>query len=215
VKPYYQDEAAGITIYCGDCREILPTLPKVDLVLTDPPYGMRKAAWDGEFPEAWYGLVNARMVVVITGSSGLSDSIRLVGPDFIDVIAARNLNGMTRGPLGFGNWLAAVVAKGKPRQGINCFDFSVSGDMPAHPSPKPLVYMVRMVERLSGECETVLDPFMGSGTTLVACKRLGRRGIGIEIEEKYCEIAAQRLERERLTLFESVSEQLGLMELVK
>ena len=209
-KPYYEE--SGIQIFNADCRDVLPGLPKVDLVLTDPPYGCGKAEWDGGFPVEWYRLVQARMVVIITGSAGLKDSIHLVGDDFVDVISARNLNGMTRGPIGFGNWLAAVVAKGKPPQDVNCFDFTVQGDMPDHPSPKPLPYMRRLLSRLAQPDETILDPFMGSGTTLVAAKQLGRRSIGIEIERKYCDIAIERLRQMPLPLMEAEPEpeQVGL-----
>lgn len=196
MTPYYQEP--GITIYHADCRDVLPHLPMADLLLTDPPYGCGKAEWDAGFPVIWYRQAQALMVVIITGSSGLRDSIRLVGDEFIDVIAARNLNGLTRGPIGFGNWLAAVVARRKPEQGINCFDFTVSGDMPEHPSPKPLSYMRRLLVRLGRAGDLVLDPFMGSGTTLVAAKQLGRRAIGIEIEQRYCDIAIERLRQEVL-----------------
>jgi site-specific DNA-methyltransferase (adenine-specific) len=184
------------TLYLGDCRDILPTLSGVDAVVTDPPYGARKAEWDDAFPTEWYApaCALAKRVVVITGSSGLRDSVDLVGADFIDVIAARNLNGMTRGPIGFGNWLAAVVAKGKPRMGINAFDFCVTADMPDHPSPKPIDYMLRLIERVTERDECVCDPFTGSGTTGVACIQLGRKFIGIEIEPKYFDIACRRIE---------------------
>ena len=196
--PYY--DHAGITMYCANCLDILLHLPKVDLVLTDPPYGCGKAVWDQIYPTEWYGLIQARMVAIITGSCGIKESVRLVGDDFVDVISGRNLNGMTRGPIGFGNWLAAVIAKGKPQQGTNAFDFTVDGEMPSHPCPKPITYMRRLVERLTVPEALILDPFMGSGTTLVAAKQLGRRAIGIEIEEKYCEIAVKRLAQEQLPL---------------
>lgn len=187
--------AEGVTVYLGDNREILPTLGKVDAVVTDPPYGAKKAEWDEVFPTEWYAPARelAQRLVVITGSPGLRDSINLVNGDFIDVISARNLNGMTRGPLGFGNWLAAVVAKGKPRQGINAFEFTVGGAMPDHPSPKPIDYMLQLVERVTNEAETILDPFMGSGTTGVAAVNLGRRFIGIELDPKYFDLACARI----------------------
>ncbi len=198
VKPYYEED--GIVIYNADCREVLPQLAPVDLVVTDPPYGCGKAEWDSSFPTEWY--VEAKRLApttcVITGSAGLPDSIKLVGADFLDVIAARNLNGMTRGPLGFGNWLAAVVAGTKPPQGINCFDFTVNGEMPAHPSPKPLRYMQKLLARMLPKGGSLIDPFMGSGTTLRAAKDLGLKAIGIELEKRYCEIAVQRLRQQVL-----------------
>jgi site-specific DNA-methyltransferase (adenine-specific) len=74
-----------------------------------------------------------------------------------------------------------------------------------HPCPKPVTFMRWVVERCTASADTVLDPFMGSGTTLRAAKDLGRRAIGIEIEERYCEIAARRLAQEVLPLVEEVS----------
>ena len=213
-------------IVCGDCLEIMADMPDgcVDAVegeeggeadaqgqrprrlvtITDPPYGCGKADWDDSFPQEWYSRASAisQFVCIITGSCGLVDSIPLVGADFVDVIAARNLNGMTRGPIGFGNWLAAVVAGGKPGQGTNAFDFTVSGTMPDHPSPKPLSFMLRLVERLTTPGDLILDPFCGSGTTLVAAKKLGRRYIGIDIEPKYVQIAKNRLRDTERPLFQ-------------
>lgn len=193
MNPYYEHK--GISIYHCDCTEILPYIC-ADVLITDPPYGIGTFSFDKQFPQNWYRLVHARIVVIITGSQGVKDSLSLVGSDFIDVIAAHNLNGMTDGPIGMGNWLAAVVARGKPRQGINAFSFVVNGDKPDHPTPKPLSFMRKLVERVTEPQESVLDPFMGSGTTLLAAKILGRKAIGIEIEERYCEIAATRLSQE-------------------
>jgi site-specific DNA-methyltransferase (adenine-specific)/modification methylase len=189
------EKIGAATLYLGDCLEVLPTLGKVDAVVTDPPYGCGKAAWDVLYPTEWYqaARVVASRIVIITGSAGIRDSVRLIGDDFRDVIAARNLNGMTRGPLGFSNWIAAVVGGDRPEQGINAFDFTVSGDMPDHPSPKPIQYMLRLIDRVTIPYSTILDPFMGSGTTGVACANLGRKFIGIEIEEKYFDIACRRI----------------------
>lgn len=188
----------NIDLRLGDCLELMRDIPdkSIDAVITDPPYGCGKADWDDSFPTKWYRLGKriANMVVVITGSSGLKDSIPLVGDDFIDTIAAWNKNGMTRSPIGFGNWLAAVIANGKPKQGQNFFYFSVNGEKPEHPSPKPLPYMEKLIERTTKEGDTILDPFMGSGTTGVACVKLNRNFIGIEINPQYFEIAKRRIE---------------------
>lgn len=192
--PYYQSDRC--TLYCGDNADMLPRLTaQAKVCIADPPYGCGKAEWDGAYPTAWYTLAKptCRAMVIITGSVGLADTLRMVGDDFVDVIAARNMNGMTRGPLGFNNWLAAVYCGDKPRQGQNTFDFTVEGEMPEHPSPKPIRYMEKLVERVSAFGDTILDPFMGSGTTGVAAVRLGRRFIGIEISEDYCKIAARRI----------------------
>jgi len=192
---FYSDNL--VELHQGDCREIMRELPDgcVDLVLTDPPYGCGKAEWDDHFPQEWYPIAKRldAPICIITGSSGLRDSIRLVGDDFVDVIAARNLNSRTRSPIGFSNWLATVVACGKLKQGPNFFEFAVRGKMPEHPSPKPLEFMKKIVERASKSGDLILDPFMGSGTTGVACVQTGRKFIGIEIDKNYCEIAKQRI----------------------
>ena len=186
-----------VQLHLGDCLEILPTLDGVDCVIADPPYGCGKADWDNEFPKLWYmkAAKVAKMITIITGSSGLKDSVHLVGDDFIDVIAAWNLNSLTRGPLGFNNWIAAVVSGEKlnKKNSQNFFEFAVRGKMPDHPSPKPIEYMTKLVTRITSEGDTILDPFMGSGTTGVACVQTNRNFIGIEIEPKYYDIAEQRI----------------------
>jgi tRNA/tmRNA/rRNA uracil-C5-methylase (TrmA/RlmC/RlmD family) len=124
----------------------------------------------------------------------------LVGDDFLDIVAAWNLNSLTRGNIGFNNWLGAVVAGKKPRQGPNFFEFAVRGEMPAHPSPKPIEYMLKLIARLTDEGDTVLDPFMGSGTTGVACAKLGRNFIGYEINPDYFAIAEKRIAEAQLQM---------------
>jgi hypothetical protein len=187
-------------VHCVDALEALPLLPDGStVVITDPQYGCGKAAWDTEFPTAWYPLArqSSKTSVIVTGSCGLKNSIALVGHDFLDVMAGRNLNGMTRGPLGFGNWLAVVVAGDKPRQGPNAFAFSVVGEKPDHPSPKPIEAMLWIVRRCTDPTDIILDPFMGSGTTGVAAVQLGRRFLGFEINQEYCDLANKRIEAAR------------------
>ncbi len=190
MKPYYEHD--GITIYHGDCREVMPGLEPVGLVVADPPYGMGKATWDVLMPpEEW--LPQARRfptVAVFCGVRGLHDYPR---PDWTGAwvrVASTQRAGRFGG---FNNWEPVLIYGG------NKFDndvFSVPNiqDKAAagHPTTKPEKLLRLMVHRLSPS-GTVLDPFMGSGTTLRAAKDLGRKAIGIEIEERYCEIAAKRL----------------------
>ena len=186
-----------IELHLGDCLEFMKTLPdkSVDVVITDPPYGIKKAEWDTAFPTEWYQ--DAKRIAdttgIISGSAQLKISVPLVGDDFVEVIAGRNLNGMTFSPIGFGNWLACVVAGKKPKAGITFFEFAVRGEMPDHPSPKPIEYMKKLIMRMTDDGDTVFDPFMGSGTTGVACVQTGRNFIGCEIDPEYFKIAEKRI----------------------
>lgn len=205
-EPFYERD--GIQIFHSDCREILPLLEaeSVDLVLTDPPYGFRKAGWDAAFPTFWLddSARIARHVLAIM--PGINNVIRL--PSMVGKFEYRWMcsihlsNGMTRGLMGFGNWIAVVVyaipdvSLYQPQQ--DATSIPVSGDMPDHPSPKPLRAMTWLLNRFN--VSSVCDPFMGSGTTLAAAKQLGMTGLGIEIEERYCEIAVQRLQQAVLPL---------------
>lgn len=195
---------SDVTLHLGNCLTVMKGMAdkSVDCVVTDPPYGCGKADWDDAFPTAWYSEAKriAKMVAIITGASGLKDSIPLVGDDFVDVISARNLNGMTRSPAGFGNWIACVLAGGKPRQGVTFFEFVVDGEMPNHPSPKPIDYMRKLICRLTDEGATVFDPFAGSGSTGVACIKTGRHFIGCEIDPGYFAIAQRRIEQAQMQL---------------
>ena len=204
--PEWSTDDGRIRLINADCLEVLPTLSGIDAVVTDPPYGCDKAEWDGEFFGDWYCPAKSLgcPIYIVTGSLGVKDSVRLVGDDFVDVISARNLNGMTRGPIGFGNWLACVVACGKPRQGPNVFDFNVLGEMPDHPSPKPIQYMVKLVKRISEPHELLCDPLAGSMTTAIACIRTGRQCVCIERERSYWLDGIERVKEElgRTVLFD-------------
>ena len=201
MKPYY--EHAGITIYHGDCREILPEI-SADCLLTDPPYGVKKASWDGAFDGDWLPLAARaarKVVAVMPGVANLmAMPVAIAGMPYRWTLSVRISNGMTRGAFGFGNWIPCVVYA-TPEVSLNATaqdatEISIGGAMPNHPSPKPYEAVLWMLDRLPGE--SVIDCFMGSGTTLVAAKDLGRNGIGIELEESYCEIAAKRLSQEVL-----------------
>lgn len=207
MKPYYED--AHVRLYHGDCREVLPALdPSVDAVFADPPYGAAKAEWDDALPDGWLGLLPAvaPVAAITPGQRNL-----LAMPDAIGdlryrwTLAAVIKNATVRGDLGFGNWIPCLLYA---RDGVSLYgprqdtkSFSIRGQMPDHPSPKPLAVMSWMVGCLPGT--SVLDPFAGSGTTLVAAKAIGRTAVGIEINERYCEVAAQRLSQEVLPFGEA------------
>jgi len=244
LKPYYQDESS--TIYHGDCREVLPHLEAVSVVLTDPPYSrdvyrrLRSPHTNaGSGTPARLGIRNHQYSSVsieklAAGAIGHID-------DMLDAVAAEIGRLVRRWALVFSDvetchlWRIALEAAGlryvrtgawvkhdpmpqfsgdRPAVGFEpCTIAHAQGPMrwnggghpavwhfgtvkknrPNHPCPKPEALMRELTVLFSDPGETILDPFMGSGTTLVAAKVRGRKAIGIEIEEKYCEEAADRL----------------------
>lgn len=201
--PFYEKD--GITIYNADCRDILPYLPLVDLVVMDPPYGM-------EFQSNYRSIKHAPIV----GDDVLPvDTIRdYVGkarrasyvfcrwdnlgqlPKPKSVLAWVK-NNWSMGDLLHEHgrqWEACCFYPGPSHESIKRIPDVIHESRTGnglHPTEKPVFLMNAIIGANVGE--TILDPFMGSGTTLVAAKQLGRRAIGIEIEEKYCEIAVKRL----------------------
>lgn len=234
MKPYY--EHGGITIYHGDCREILPHLPKVDLVLTDPPYGIDfhslrpsdgkkkdKIKNDGfkEYKNMLPWMYKSFKDVLIDGGvccccccgGGGTPSLAYSWIEASNYLNVENVCIWDKGFVGMGwryrfQWEAIIIATKGDRKTWNGGNnksnvIKVQKIIPQqgdHPTPKPEVLMRQMIEDNSNIYDTILDPFTGSGTTLRAAKDLGRKAIGIEIEEKYCEIAAKRLEQETLPL---------------
>ncbi len=195
LKPYYQDSA--VTIYHGDCREILPTLEAVNLVLTDPPYGVRKdyLSYDDS--------VGVEHIVAILAqfprrlvTCGIGNIWKYPAADW--VLCWWKPNGMTRSAVANANVWEPILVNGCKGFGVDGKAVCVSPQNNGHPCPKPLELFAWLADKASEEAQTILDPFMGSGTTLRAAKDLGRKAIGIEIEEKYCEIAAKRMAQEVL-----------------
>jgi site-specific DNA-methyltransferase (adenine-specific) len=207
-KPYYENELGRL--YHADCLDILPHLEPVDLVLTDPPYGIG---------DIWNG-----------GAGGKSSwKIKAVETKKWDMKTQENavnlsIDKSTKAIVWGGNyynlpisrcWLIwdkkmsdnfttgqAEMAWTNLDKPIRVFRFAqceAYGNMnKQHPSQKPLSLMTWCLKWHDGT--VVLDPFLGSGTTAVACERLKRRWIGIEIEEKYCAISVKRIESERKQL---------------
>ncbi len=208
MKPYYEQD--GITIYHGDCREILPSLERVDAVITDPvwpncPPGMLPGSEDptGLFSQAAPLLVRVgRTVVIILGTTSDPRFLTAMPPDcpFVAIRYLRYALPSYRGRLIYGGDVAYVFGEvPKPPDGKRCLPGEIThvhkGDPwhngTGHPAARQLSHMNGLVHWYGGQA--VVDPFMGSGTTLRAAKDLGRRAIGIEVEEKYCEIAVKRL----------------------
>lgn len=197
--------------------ELMKQLPSkcVDLLFADPPYGIDKAPWDAAYP---HGIEKELLrlgetAAVTPGQWALAECIAAFGKAFVGIHSARNLNGMTFSPLGFGNWIPTVIA-GTPSKGQDACEFVVQGDKPNHPSPKPIEYMLKIVDRFSVEGGTVLDPFCGSGTTLVACYKLNRHYLGFEVSADYCAMIHERLAEVEAqpTLFQAPPEQMTLVQ---
>jgi site-specific DNA-methyltransferase (adenine-specific) len=175
------------TLYLGDCRDILPTLGKVDAVVTDPPYGMGKGAWDDEIPD-WLPLIGDTPAATFCGVVGMRD---YPSPDWTGAwvrLASTQRNGRLRG---FNNWepiLFYNVAQ-LDNDTISCPN--VHEDT-GHPTTKPTPLMMRLIAKMPAG--TILDPFMGSGTTGVAAVQMQRDFIGIEREPAYFDIACRRIE---------------------
>ena len=223
-SPYYDRD--GITIYHADCREILPLLEpnSIDLVLTDPPYGVwlvnkktkrRENPFDADAYDDDPGNIKALIEDVIPTCIAMSDRAMVFpGPAMMFNYPEPRTVGCVYNPSGAGSsaWgfqcmhpilyygKDPYLQDGRGRRPNSMQDVQGYLDDIGHPCPKPIKWMRWAVERASRHGETILDPFMGSGTTLRAAKDLGRRAIGIEIEEKYCEIAVKRLQQQVLPL---------------
>ena len=208
MKPYY--DRNGITIYHGDCREILPTLERFDLLLTDPPYGIgekwktqfkakngNSRLWDGS--STWDAVTVDDQTILLTVSH--ADQAIIWGGNYYSFPSSRcwliwdKVQKSTAGAdaeLAWTNLGGTVRAFRMSR--IDAY-VNVGNETKQHPTQKPLSLM-QWCLTFAPDAKTVLDPFMGSGTTLVAAKLAGIQATGIEINERYCEIGAKRLEQE-------------------
>jgi site-specific DNA-methyltransferase (adenine-specific) len=217
MKAYYADEY--VTIYHGDCREIAPSL-RADAVVSDPPYGMKWNVTTSRFSggsDASKGKRGAGRddAVPVYGDDGIFDPLpwlayrHVVLWGFHHFAAALPVGSvlvwLKRLDGAFGSFLSdAELAWMKGGHGVYCWrDLSMTAlaKTRAHPTQKPVSLMQWCITTAGVEQhETILDPFAGSGSTLRAAKDLGRKSIGIEIYEPYCEIAAERCRQEILDL---------------
>jgi len=248
MKPYYED--GSVTIYLGDCREVLPVLSGIDLILADPPYssgGAFRADRNRKTSDKYQHTHETHRVYdefsgdnrdqrsfELWCSYWMADAIACMRPGgvlgcFIDwrnvacVIDAMQVAGWvyrglvpwhkgvdqrprkgwfrhnvefvamgSLGPLETGSKAPGICADGV----VYC---RVNGVEKFHQTAKPVELMQELLS-VRPDWETVLDPFAGSGSTLVAAKNLGRKAIGIEIEERYCQVAAARCAQEVLAV---------------
>ncbi len=186
----------------GDCREVLPLLPDVDATITDPPYGIdfKYEEHQDDF-EGWIDLIS-EVLPVLRQKSGFvvmpSCQIKRLkwwyenfAPDW--VICWHKGSPGHVSSIGFNDW-EPHLCWGKPKKPMHDYFSTQCGfDDNGHPCPKPVRYAKWLVDRGCQHGGTVLDPFMGSGTTGVACADLGRKFIGIEKTRKYFDIACERI----------------------
>lgn len=248
VKPYYQHN--GITIYHGNCLDILPTIDaqSIDAVIADPPYGTTACAWDSVIPfePMWRELkriIKPRGAIVLFGSQPFTSALVMSNlgmfkyslvwdkgrgrePQLANVrpmkahedvcvfcdgktpynpqkVALERPDRRGRNPVNGGAQGIIKSYVNRPREYHDRFPLSVmrfAGEQGLHPTQKPLALMEYLIQTYTNEGDTVLDFTCGSGTTLRAAKNLGRRAIGIELDERYCDTAARRLSQEVMEL---------------
>jgi site-specific DNA-methyltransferase (adenine-specific) len=211
--------AEGIELYCGDCREILPTLGRVDAVVTDPPYGQQTHAGavtnkgghatklidfshiaDADYVTLINSLIEVSGGWVIATSewrhAAMAEANGLPLIRLGTIIKTQYIPQLTGDRPAMG-WEAVAIyhrpGKKKWNGGGRSAVWHAGRDGTEHPTQKAVSTMTEFIRDFSDLRNTILDPFMGSGTTGVACVKLGRKFIGIEIEPKYFDIACKRI----------------------
>lgn len=217
---YYHEDNPSLDIYLGDCLEILPLLPKVDLVVTDPPYGAiggSKAIGGSNFVEAnkydceWDKSVVDRKAIdlirtysknqIIWGCNYFWDYFEPTNSLIVWDKKCQNgwADTFSDGEIAWTSFNKKLMVF--RYLWVGAFKRGDDGSR-CHPTQKPVDLLGWCINDYAKQLDgTILDPFLGSGTTLVACKELNRNGIGIEISEKYCAIAKQRLKATTKSLF--------------
>ena len=215
MNPYYQDDA--VTIYHGDCREIVPELGKFDLLLTDPPYGIDadnrarilsrgklatprdygETSWDkSPVDDTTLAIVREAARIQIIWGGNYFTLPPCTGPLVWDKM--NGTNDFADGEMAWNNLGTALRIKRHLWNGM----LRAGKEQRSHPTQKPLAIMawcIALADKARKEpAQNILDPFAGSGTTGRAAKDLGRKAVLIEIEERYCEIAANRMRQEVL-----------------
>lgn len=196
MKPYYQDSA--VTIYHGDCREIVPTLGRFDLLLTDPPYGLAEKLVGGTWGKAFEGKYKDWDAEApnIDHLLKVVDKAVVWGGNYFTLPPSRcwfvwdkpqKMATVADCELAWCSWDANARIFNKSRN---------PDGKRQHPTQKPLELMRWCIQLAGDAAQTILDPFAGSGTTGRAAKDMGRKAVLIEREERYCEIAAERMRQQ-------------------
>lgn len=191
-----------IDLRLGDCLEILPTLTGVDAIVTDPPFGTgERLRFDGEFVNTrqewdvwdlgWLNSFDGLPVAFFCPPQRIPGGLQYTKR----ILAWVSANPIAKKDVSPRYGIQYILARGPfpVHYGLDWFKHRSNIQTPDHPHQKPLPVMRWLVETMSEPGDTVLDPFMGSGSTGIACVELGRNFIGIEKEPKYFEIAQRRI----------------------
>jgi site-specific DNA-methyltransferase (adenine-specific) len=212
LTPYYQDDA--VTLYHGECREILPTLTP-DVIVTDPPFNVGKdyGTYKDKLEASEYEQLMRTVASASERHGWVAPHVRLelflniLGPQAVTIVVRRGAAGPYR--FGWANQFEMLLAVGKPNRMTPDLwdDIRLKGEgyffreeHYGNPGYTPYQILARLVALLSEPGQLVVDPFAGTGTTLHAAKAQGRRAIGVEIDERWCEIAARRCAQEVLAV---------------
>jgi len=212
IKPYYKDEL--VTIYNGDCKDILSVIPdkSIDLILTDPPFFMpathyqsrvnwQKTWGDTSILATFWDVVLAKSVPKLKETGHFLTFCNHASYPVFYPCMYRYFDYMKLGRtwrnqhelIIAARWHNAVFNNdGKLRADVLSYEATRSQTR-EHPVEKPIALLADLIEPTTHEGDTVLDLFMGSGTTLIAAKNLGRKAIGIEIDKHYCEVSSKRM----------------------
>jgi DNA modification methylase len=205
LKPYYSDDR--VTIYHGDSRLIWPMLPKCDLLLTDPPYGI---AWGGSnaSTQEWDGIAGDNDIELARWLCGMlwhvNEAVIFGANCFPQLLPHRGrwicwdkrITEAADKMLGSAfelAWCSRTSGFDRMVRKLHGGVVNADGGKRVHPTQKPSGLFKQIIGDMFPKAETIVDPFMGSGSVLLAAKLEGRKAIGIEVEEQYCEAAAKRL----------------------
>ncbi len=210
-------------IYCMDCLEGIKKLDSesVDLILTDPPYGLNKEGIKNDFdlslfynilPECYRVLKKDSFFITFFSIKFLPELFKNNPFTYYWQIILYCPNGSVRSSIGYTKFMSVVIfKKGNPK--IEKANKDIFIDTPGrriepeegyinHPTPKPTKFIKEILEMFSKEGNLILDPFIGSGSTAVACQDLNRNFIGFEIDKEYCELANKRLRVKKKKIIE-------------
>jgi len=210
IKPYYETKLGKL--YHGDMLKVLPKLKTSSLILTDPPYGINIAKtgrvggsvlalskqhtpseWDKQTPSRIaFELMRSKSIHQIIFGGNYFSNFLPPSPCWLVWDKDNGANNFSDCELAFTSFSFAVRKIRWKWQGM----LKEAPEKVCHPTQKPVGLFMLIIEKYGQDSPTILDPYLGSGTTAIACERIKKRWTGIEISEEYCEIAAKRIESE-------------------